>query len=157
MPVAWGAIMNALHTLLEQADAARDAALAEHQRAVRGQQAAEHQAEQLVDYRREYVQRFGSRFGRAGAVELLRCYQGFMGRLDDAVSQQKQIVAQAVSRVRATQAALQAAELRAASVRKLIERRLAEAAQAESRREQKASDEFASRVAWQRGAAWSAL
>ena len=41
-------------------------------------------------------------------------------------------------------------ELRVASVRKLIERRLAELRLAADRRDQKQTDDFASRAAWNR-------
>jgi flagellar FliJ protein len=145
--------LQPLQILLEQAAAERDQALAAHQRARAAAQAAEAQAEQLRQYRGEYVQRFGGRFSRAGAVELLQCYQGFMARLDDAVAQQAQAMRQSVARAEAAQAALLTAELRVASVGKLIERRVAEAGLAQERRDQKATDEFASRAAWQRLAA----
>lgn len=144
---------QALDTLLEQATGARDSALDAHRRALGAAEAARRQGEQLAEYRREYVRRFGFQPGRAGAVEVLRCYQGFMARLDDAVAQQAQVAAQAGRRADEAQAALRAAELRVASVRKLIERRAAEALQRRERAEQKASDEFASRAAWQRLAA----
>lgn len=145
--------LQPLQTLLEQARAERDQALAAHQRARSAAQSAETQAAQLAQYRRDYVQRFGGRFGRTGAVELLQCYQGFMARLDDAVAQQAQMTRQAVAQSEAAEAALLSAELRVAAVGKLIERRLAEAGQAAERRDQKATDEFASRAAWQRLAA----
>lgn len=142
--------LQPLNTLLEQAGAERDTAQAFHQQTLQAHAAAQRQADQLVDYRRDHAQRFGSQFQRAGAIELLQCYQGFMGRLDDAVSQQQRSVAQCAARVDAAQSALLAAELRVASVRKLIERRMAEAGRTQDRIEQKASDEFAARAAWQR-------
>jgi flagellar FliJ protein len=144
---------QALDTLLEQATGARDSALDQHRRALSAADAARRQGEQLVDYRSEYVRRFRIQPGRAGRIELLQCYHGFMARLDDAVSQQAQIAAQAARRADDAKAALLAAELRVASVGKLIERRVAEAKARRERADQKASDEFASRAAWQRMAA----
>ena len=47
-------------------------------------------------------------------------------------------------------AKLRDGEIRVASVRKLIERRQAEARLSADRREQKTTDEFASRAAWNR-------
>lgn len=140
----------ALQTLLEQAGAARDKALAAHQRALAMVQAAQVQAGQLTAYRQEYAERFGKPFQSSGAIELLKCYQGFMARLDDAVTQQGHAVTQAAARADDAKALLLAAELRAASVQKLIERRTAEAALRRDRSEQKATDEFAARAAWQR-------
>jgi flagellar FliJ protein len=143
----------ALQTLSEHAGATRDKALAVHRHALAAHQSAQAQQDQLVDYRREYAQRFGSQFQRGGAIELLQCYQGFMARLDDAVAQQGRVVAQAEARAADAKSALLAAELRVASVHKLIERRTAEASARGERRDQKATDEFASRAAWQRLAA----
>lgn len=137
-----------LYTLLEQATVARDTTLADQQRARQAAQAAAAQSEQLTSYRREYARRFGVGAGQAGAIELMQCYQGFMARLDSAVSQQAQIAALAQTRFEAAQATLLLAEQRLASVRKLIDKRSAEIAHAQARSEQKASDEFASRAAW---------
>ncbi len=149
--------LQPLHTLLEQIGIERDAALATHQRLLLAQRGAQQQAEQLTAYRREYAQRFGGQFQRAGAVELMQCYQGFMARLDEAVVQQQHIATQATSRTDAARAELVQAEQRVAAVTKLIERRNAEAMQAQSRREQKETDELAARAAWMRGAASAAF
>lgn len=149
--------LQPLISLLEQARTERDRRLVDHQRQRRAAEAAQNQADQLAGYRRDYVTRFSDPFRRSGALELMQCYQGFMTRLDDAVLQQQRIVDQAVQRVATAHAALLEAELRAASVTKLIERRRAEASLLQQRREQKATDEFASRMAWQRSAAASAV
>lgn len=145
--------LHALHTVLEQAHAVRDKARLAHQQALAAVQNTRVQAEQLAGYRREYAERFTAQFRRNGAIELLQCYQNFMARLDDAVAQQAHVLAQAEARASQAQAALLAAELRAGSVQKLIERRQAEAAVRRDQREQKATDEFAARAAWQRLAA----
>ena len=70
---------------------------------------------------------------------------------------QQRIQDQAVARADAAKAALLEAELRVASVTKLIERRRADAALLQQQREQKATDEFASRMAWQRAMAAGAV
>jgi flagellar FliJ protein len=145
--------LQPLLSLLEQTRAERDQTLAEHQRRRAELQSAEAQAAQLAGYRDDYARRFGSSFQRSGALELMQCYQGFMTRLDGAAAQQRRNTELARSAADAAQARLLAAELRVASVDKLIERRRAEAALAHERREQKAGDEFAARMAWQRGAA----
>ena len=142
--------LQPLNTLLEQATIERDAALGAHRKALSAVAAAQAQATQLAEYRHEYAQRFGTQFQRAGAIELLQCYQGFMVRLDEAVSQQQRLLAQAVERGDTAKAALLNAELRVASVRKLIERRIAEAVRTQDRSDQKATDELASRAAWLR-------
>ncbi len=145
--------LQPLLSLLEQARAERDQALAERQRRLGALQAAEAQAAQLAGYREDYARRFGTAFQRSGALELMQCYQGFMTRLDDAVAQQRRNTELTRSAADAAQAAVLAAELRVASVEKLVERRRADAALVQQRLEQKAGDELASRMAWQRGAA----
>ena len=142
--------LQPLNTLLEQATIERDAALGAHRKALSAVAAAQTQATQLAEYRQEYAQRFGTQFQRAGAIELLQCYQGFMVRLDEAVSQQQRLLALAVERGETAKAALLNTELRVASVRKLIERRIAEAVRTQDRSDQKATDELASRAAWLR-------
>ncbi|HSV71062.1 MAG TPA: flagellar export protein FliJ [Methylibium sp.] len=145
--------LQPLASLLEQTRAERDLAFGDHLRLRRAAEAAQAQAEQLAGYRGDYARRFGGSFQRSGALELMQCYQGFMTRLDDAVAQQQRTVAQAAERADAARATLLAAELRVASVEKLVERRRAEASLAQQRREQKAGDELAARMSWQRGTA----
>ena len=139
-----------LTLLLGQHERQRDAALAEHQRALQASSAAAAQAEQLHTYRRDYEQRWGEQFKREGKIELVRCYQGFMERLTQAVDQQTRMAAHAAQQVEIALLALREAELRCASVRKLIERRVQEQRVAEDRRDQKQTDEQGSRAAWNR-------
>jgi flagellar FliJ protein len=137
-----------LTLLLGQHERQRDAALAEHQRAIQAQADATAQAEQLRSYRREYEQRWSAQFQREGQMDLVHCYQSFTERLTQAVDQQAHIADTAAQRVERALVALREVELRCASVRKLIERRLHEQRADAERRDQKQSDELASRVAW---------
>ena len=74
-------------------------------------------AEQLADYRGEYLQRWNEQFGRGGFIEIVHCYQSFVQRLDEAVAQQhRQIEAHRAPAGAQLRQALVAAELRAASV-----------------------------------------
>jgi flagellar FliJ protein len=102
----------------------------------------------LLTYRREYEKRWAHQFRTDGRMELVNCYRGFMERLTQAVEQQRAATVQAQAELDHARVALRESELRVASVRKLIERRVAEADVATQRREQKASDEFASRASW---------
>ena len=154
--------MDTLNTLLEQAEAERNLALAAFNQARARCDAARAQAVQLDDYRANYQRRWSQQFTQGAALEIVRCYQGFAARLDTAITQQ----GHAVHLTQAAQAragdALTANELRLASVRKLIERRLETERQAGARREQKADDEHAMRVSLMRngrrlGAARAAL
>jgi flagellar FliJ protein len=145
--------LQPLITLLEQAERDRDAALAEHQQALRQHQSAIEQAAHLQQYRDDHSRRWQHRFGQQGAIEIVHCYQGFTERLNQAVSYQDHMVEHAQARVEHCKTLLLEQEMRVASVRKLIERRQGEARLAQDRREQKAADEFATRVAWSRSVA----
>ena len=141
-------ILQPLMTLLGQVERERDDLALTCQRAAQAHQTAAHQAEQLLTYRREYEKRWAHQFRTDGRMELVNCYRGFMERLTQAVEQQRAATVQAQAELDHARVALRESELRVASVRKLIERRVAEADVATQRREQKASDEFASRASW---------
>lgn len=145
--------LQPLMSLLEQTEQERDAALRQHQRAQADHEAAVAQAEQLVQYRREYEQRWGQRFASAGHMELVHSYHGFMTRLTQAVEHQERAVASASAMVERTRQTLVEHETRVASVRKLIERRVQELQRQTERREQRQLDELAARAAWNRLAA----
>ncbi|HYE41580.1 MAG TPA: flagellar export protein FliJ [Ramlibacter sp.] len=140
--------MQALMVALEHAEKERDAALLVMQRAAGQLDAAQKQAQQLQDYRAEYQQRWSAQFKREGTIDILHCYQNFMARLNTAIEQQQRMVEQAKVQHEHAQEALMERETRAASIRKLIERRAAEQALAQERRDQKATDEQASRISW---------
>jgi flagellar FliJ protein len=144
--------LQPLLRLLAQAQAERDAALAQHQQAQAMHRAAQTQAHQLSDYRSDYEQRWSSRFTVEGSAELLLCYQGFANRLTQAVDHQGRMIDQTASALEHSRMELARQELRVASVSKLIERRVAELQRAGERREQKQLDEWSSRAAWNRRA-----
>ena len=108
------------------------------------------QAEQLVTYRREYEQRWSAEFCREGKIELVRCYQGFVQRLTQAVEQQQRVAAHAAVQVQRAEAIVRGHEVRAAALKKLIERRLRESEANDARNEQKESDDRAVRASWNR-------
>ena len=142
--------LQPLMALLGQTESERDSALASHQRARSAHQAAVAQASQLVEYRREYEQRWGERFSSAGHIELVQSYHGFMARLTQAVDHQQRVADQASGQLDRAGSALVEQEMRVASVRKLIERRVQELQRHSERREQNQLDELAARAAWNR-------
>lgn len=142
--------LSPLMALLGQAERERDDAVGHARRAETAHAAAQGQAEQLVAYRLDYEGRYREKFSRQASIDQFQTYQGFMGRLSLAVDQQQLVVDNAARRVEAARAVVREQELRVASVRKLIERRLAELRLAADRRDQKQTDEFASRAAWNR-------
>ncbi|AKJ31015.1 flagellar export protein FliJ [Caldimonas brevitalea] len=139
---------HALALALEHAEKQRDEAVSTCQRAAAQLENAERQATQLEDYRREYQQRWGEQFKRQGTMDILRCYQDFVGRINQAIEQQQGAVEQGRRQVEWARGVLAEREMRVASIRKLIERRVAEQAMTQQRRDQKATDEQAARVAW---------
>jgi flagellar FliJ protein len=142
-----------LKALLAQTERERDAVRGESLRADAAHQAALRQSEQLVGYRRDYEQRWGEQFGRLATMDVLHCYQGFMVRLGQAVDQQQRVVELAAARAERERARLAEQELRVLSVRRLIERRAADIRRGLEVREQKQTDEFAARRAWQAASA----
>lgn len=146
-------ILQPLMSLLGQIERERDDLALACQRAAQAQQTAAAQAQQLLTYRQDYEKRWAHQFRTDGRMELVNCYRGFMERLTQAVDQQRAVAARADTELENARVALREGEMRVASVRKLIERRVAEAQVTAQRREQKASDEFASRAAWNRVAA----
>jgi flagellar protein FliJ len=140
--------MQPLIALLAQTERERDAAWAEAQKAAQAHQNATAQSEQLLAYRREYEQRWSNQFKSEGRIELVHCYRGFMDRLTQAVEQQQRIADHAATQAERAKATLAEHEVRVASVRKLIERRQYELRLSADRIEQKQTDEFGSRMAW---------
>jgi flagellar FliJ protein len=135
----------ALTTLLQRAEAERDTLAMALQRLEDQLRRQQLQADQLGGYRGEYQQRWANNFARGGAPEIVHCYQSFMGRIDDAITQQQAQAQHTAAHRDRLRADLVAAEMRVASVRKLVERRLAEQRQADQRREQRHADELAQR------------
>ena len=142
--------MQPLMALLAQTESERDLAWAEAQRALQAHQDAAAQVDQLLVYRREYEQRWSAEFCREGKIELVRCYQGFIQRLTQAVEQQQRVAAHAAVQVERAEGIVRGAELRTASLKKLIERRLRESEANDARNEQKESDDRAVRASWNR-------
>lgn len=142
--------LQPLTALLGQSERQRDLALADQMKAQSASTAAEAQADQLLAYRREYEQRWSAEFCREGRIELVRCYQGFMERLTQAVEGQVRAARQASVELELANVALREREVQCLAVRKLIERRLAEGRQEEERRDQKHDDELAARITRQR-------
>lgn len=139
--------MDPLTTLLEQAEADRNRALAAFNQARGRSDAARTQAAQLEAYRLDYQQRWSAQFARGAGLDIVRCYQGFADRLETAIAQQGHAVTQAQAAQARAGDTLTAHELRVASVRKLIDRRQQAQRQAQAQREQKADDEHAMRMA----------
>ena len=145
--------LEPLIALLAQTERQRDLALADQLKAQSASDAAQAQAAQLLDYRRDYEQRWSARFCQEGRIELVRCYQGFIDRLSQAVDQQARAAQMAQVQLERATVVVREHEVKLAAVRKVVEQRLAERQREGHRIDQKQADEFAARVAWDRRAA----
>jgi flagellar FliJ protein len=135
-----------LNTLLDREKKKRDAAIAEWREAERQAEVAREQADSLVSYRAEYRKRWAAQFAQRAPIEIVRCYQGFVERLELAIGAQQGTAQQAADRMAAARARLHHREVKVATVQRLLERRLQAAALRERRQDQKASDEAAQRL-----------
>jgi flagellar FliJ protein len=132
--------------VLEAAEKTRDAALADLDKARKAYDASRQQSQSLTDWRREYQNKWQAQFRQVGGMEIIRCYQDFMLRLGDAVSDQDKRVEQARVYMERCREQLIERERKVAAVTQLMERRQAELQLAENRRDQKATDEMAARA-----------
>ena len=144
-----------LIALLALTERQRDLALADQVKAQGASDAAQAQADQLLDYRREYERRWRAQFCQEGRIELVRCYQGFVERLTQAVDQQARNAQVAKAHLERATTIVREHELKLAAVRKVVEQRLADSRRAGERVDQMQTDELAARVAWSRRAARS--
>jgi len=138
--------MQALIQLLDHERRVRDVTLLGLRDAEGTAGQADAQAKQLDAYRSEYAERWSARFREPGSVALMQCYQGFLQRLEQAISQQRATVQLAQTRLEQARQALSDNERRVASVERLIQRRAQQEQQRAARREQSHSDEIAQRA-----------
>jgi flagellar FliJ protein len=137
---------SSLLVVLESAQKARDEAVGELEGGKRAYDAARQQAQSLFDWRSEYQQRWQAQFRQVGGMEIMRCYQDFMLRLAEAISDQDKRVEQARLYMERCKALLIERERKVAAVAQLMDRRLVELQLKQNRQDQKATDEVASRA-----------
>ena len=134
-----------LKTLLEREQKRRDEQMANVRTAVANAQAQQQQADGLGGYRTEYCRKWSAQFQQAATIEILRSYQGFLSRLDQAIAQQQSVLEHAHRMVEAHRQRLVEREIRVATVERLIARRRALLARIQDRRDQKNLDELSQR------------
>jgi flagellar FliJ protein len=132
---------TALNTLLDHAERQRDALLGEIARIEAQLRHLQAQRQQLLAYRDDYRQRGPAQGGRSASIEMLRCHQAFMLRLQQAVDQQQQQLQGAEELLARLRDALLPLEQRVASVAKLMGRRGEASRLASERREQRQADD----------------
>ena len=135
--------LSALSVAVDLAERKRDEARRLLQDALRAQQAARNQMEQLQGYAQETQNRWGVRANTQVQPEVMYLHYQFMDRLQHAMDLQTTVVASHAGRITAAQQALLATELRLASLKKLADKRRKEHELLQARRDQKETDERA--------------
>jgi len=110
-----------LRTLLEREQKRRDEQMAAVRAAVANAETQQQQAEGLATYRTDYCRKWSAQFQQAATIEILRSYQGFLSRLDQAITQQQSVLEHAHRMVEAHRQRLVQREIRVATVERLIQ------------------------------------
>jgi flagellar protein FliJ len=134
---------DALHTMHRLIEAERNSARSALHEAENWSNQALAQLEQLRQYRADTLARAPGQRGQLAGVVQLQWHGGFVGRLDQAITQQTAVLAQASAQLQRRRELLLQAEVKLASVAKMMERRAAEEGRVLARREQRAADEAA--------------
>lgn len=134
--------MQTVERVVSVAERKRAEALAASEKRV---SESESRLSELETYRKTYAEQFQARAGAGIGGVGLRDFQTFMARLDDAVRQQIQILAQAKADRDAEMLTWQQAAQRAEAVGRVVKRWQGEEQRAEERREQNESDERSQR------------
>ncbi len=109
--------------------------------------AAEVKLKDLEQYRQDYEQAFQQRAMAGQPVRALRDFQVFLARLDQAIQQQRQVVAATRNDVSGHSTRWQSAARQVKAVDSVVDRWQGEERVAQDRREQKETDERAQRAA----------
>lgn len=113
--------------------------------AQRGLGAAEARLQELQQYHMDYVRGFQQTARAGGNVMALRDFQSFLGRLEEAIRQQEQIVAQARQSVAGSTRLWQNAARQVKAVETVVDKWQGDERRHEQRLEQKDTDERAQR------------
>ena len=142
------ATRSALDTLIELAQRDADAAAKRLGAALAAADETEQKLAMLLNYRDDYATRLDSA-QVAGITPLAyRNFVAFIGKLDSAISGQRNVVKHAEHKSAIERTAWQACERKRLSYRTLSERAAAEALRIENKRDQKQMDEHAARQAY---------
>jgi flagellar FliJ protein len=106
------------------------------------------QLQMLSGYRDDYAQRFEATMAAGITPAAYRNFQSFMGKLDNAISGQHEVVRQAERRCEHEKKVWQEAERKRMSYTTLENRAQEAALKLENKRDQKAMDEHAARQAY---------
>ncbi len=136
-----------LNTLIELAVNDADEAAKRLGMAIRNAEATEQKLCLLIGYRDDYAMRFQANQAAGITPMGYRNFQAFLDKLDNAISGQREIISHANKMVVAERTAWQACERKRLSYDTLASRAQKEEQHRETKRDQKMTDEFATRQA----------
>jgi flagellar FliJ protein len=139
---------SALDTLIELAQRDSDDAAKRLGAALQTAEETEQKLAMLLNYREDYARKLDAA-QVAGITPLAyRNFVAFIGKLDNAINGQREVVKHAHHKSAIEKSAWQACERKRLSYRTLNERAAAEALRVENKRDQKQMDEHAARQAY---------
>ncbi|MBJ7312391.1 flagellar export protein FliJ [Rugamonas sp. CCM 8940] len=142
------ASQSQLNTLIELAQRETDDAAKRLGAALAAVAEAKQKHQMLIGYRDEYAKRFEAAQAAGITPMAYRNFQAFMGKLDNAITGQQEVIKHAEHRGAQEKAAWQACERKRMSYTTLSKRAAVEALKLEAKRDQKQMDEHAARQAY---------
>ena len=135
-----------LDTLIDLATDERDAAAVALGRLQQAHRASEQKLQALMDYRAEYQRRFDDALAQGMSMSSLQNYQRFVASLEQAIEHQRRALDTSGRHVETGNSNWRDRQKRLNSFDVLATRRREAAARTEAKREQRQTDEFASRT-----------
>nr|WP_314861748.1 flagellar export protein FliJ [uncultured Undibacterium sp.] len=137
---------SALSTLIELAENDVENAAKNLGRSIKAKDEATQQLGLLTQYRADYEARLQNNAQRGLTVSQFANYQGFIGKLDQAIEGQKKLIIDAEYKVDIAKKFWQECEKKRLSYKTLINRNIAAELKKENKRDQKQTDERATRT-----------
>jgi flagellar protein FliJ len=138
---------SALQTLVDLAQRESDAAARHLGAALKAVEEAEQKLQMLLGYRQDYADRLDQAQMNGITPFAYANFVAFLGKLDNAIGGQREVIKHAEYKADAARKALQECERKRLSYRTLNERAAAQALAIETKRDQKTMDDFAARTA----------
>lgn len=136
---------SALQTLIELAENDVENAAKFLGQTIKAKEDASKQLGLLTQYRTDYEARLQSNSQKGLSVAQYANFQGFIGKLDQAIDGQKKLIIDAEYRVEMAKKSWQECEKKRLSYKTLINRNIATEQKKENKRDQKQTDERATR------------
>lgn len=134
-----------LQPLLELMQTRTDEATRQLGQLIAAEQNQRSRLQMLEQYRDEYAQRLRDAIAQGVTRQILNNYQEFLGRIDEAIQQQRQAVRHSEQSTRQGQAHWQAQNKQLKAIDTLSQRHDARERYRENRQDQKLQDEFSAR------------